>query len=62
MTEELQKSERDELLERLGIYLPKDEEFREMLEREGIGHMPGFVSASWQPNVMMAMGIIASPR
>ena len=39
MTEELQKSERDELLERLGIYLPKDEEFREMLEREGIGHL-----------------------
>lgn len=39
MSEELQKSERDELLERLGIYLPKDEEFREMLEREGIGYL-----------------------
>ncbi|KYK36010.1 MAG: hypothetical protein HXS48_20755 [Theionarchaea archaeon] len=39
MSEELQKSERDELLERLGIYLPKDEEFKELLEREGIGYL-----------------------
>ncbi len=39
MSEELQKSERDELLERLGIDLPKDEEFKEMLEREGIGYL-----------------------
>ncbi len=39
MSEELQKSEQEELLEKLGIYLPKDEEFREMLRREGIGHL-----------------------
>jgi hypothetical protein len=39
MSEKLQESERKELLERLGIYLPKDEEFREMLEREGMGYL-----------------------
>lgn len=39
MTEELQESGRDELLERLGIRLPKDEEFKELLKREGIGHL-----------------------
>lgn len=39
MSEELQDSEREELLERLGIYLPKDEEFREMLKREGMGYL-----------------------
>lgn len=39
MSEELQKSEREKLLERLGISLPKDEEFKELLEREGIGHL-----------------------
>lgn len=39
MSEELQDAEREELLERLGIYLPKDEEFREMLKREGMGYL-----------------------
>lgn len=34
-----QESEQKELLEKLGIYLPKDEEFRELLEREGIGYL-----------------------
>jgi hypothetical protein len=39
MSEELQESGREELLERLGIKLPKDEEFKELLKREGIGHL-----------------------
>ncbi|MBU7018298.1 MAG: hypothetical protein HXS44_12380 [Theionarchaea archaeon] len=39
MSEELQESERQELLEKLGIYLPKDEVFKEMLEREGMGYL-----------------------
>ncbi len=39
MSEELQESGREELLERLGIHLPKDEEFKELLKREGIGHL-----------------------
>jgi hypothetical protein len=39
MSEELQKSEQEELLEKLGIYLPKDEEFKELLKREGIDYL-----------------------
>jgi hypothetical protein len=39
MSEKLQKSEQEKLLEKLGIYLPKDEEFEELLEREGIGYL-----------------------
>lgn len=39
MSEKLQKEERQELLEKLGISLPKDEEFEELLEREGIGYL-----------------------
>lgn len=39
MSEELQESDRQELLEKLGIYLPKDEVFKEMLEREGMGYL-----------------------
>lgn len=34
-----QESEQKELLKKLGIYLPKDEEFKEILEREGIGYL-----------------------
>lgn len=39
MSEELQESERKELLEKLGIFLPGDEVFKEMLEREGMGYL-----------------------
>lgn len=39
MSEELQESERKELLEKLGIYLPGDDVFKEMLEREGMGYL-----------------------
>jgi hypothetical protein len=39
MSEEVPESERDQLLEKLGISLPKDEEFKELLKREGIGHL-----------------------